>query len=452
MRTMISGVSRRDRAGSAGAGSARRPKIHDRHGGLLATVTAAVSALAVVFPMTAGDAAVLMTPRRAVEIRLPSGTAADPVAELFGVGCIRAGACTAGGTYTDIHGHAHAMVVTSSGGRWNRATGLRLPSNAEVNPLAEANSVSCTGPGSCVAVGYYNGDTNFQGFIATESKGKWQRARLVTPPPNTAHGTDFQLNGVACSAPGACVAVGNYKDSAGHFDAMALAQSKGRWGPARELPMPANAAADPGAFILGVSCPRTGFCVVTADYNDKSGHGQVAILTESAGRWRRATELAVPSNRTLGVPAGLDSVSCTKVGSCLTLGKYTLKAGGFRSMAATESKGHWGRLIEIALRPAGAAVYGPDLNGVACQGTLSCVAVGEYQDAAHGFPPMTASFSKRKWSRALQVTLPANAAAGASEVGFFYAAACPHLGICAAVGYYTDNLGHTQAIAYSTPS
>jgi len=61
----------------------------------------------------------------------------------------------AGGEYYDSSNNHRAMVVTESGGHWARACELKLPSNAEPNPYAEVNSVACTGVGSCVAVGNY---------------------------------------------------------------------------------------------------------------------------------------------------------------------------------------------------------------------------------------------------------------------------------------------------------
>jgi hypothetical protein len=120
-------------------------------------------------------------------------------------------------------------------------------------------------------------------------------------------------------------------------------------------------------------------------------------------------------------------------------------------MVATESNGRWGRLVKLSLRPADAAVWGPNLNGIACQGSAACVAVGGYKDIAGGFPPMIATWSAGRWTRADRVMLPANAAAGAGQTSRFYAASCARAGSCWAVGFYTDSLGHAQAMAAATP-
>jgi hypothetical protein len=159
---------------------------------------------------------------------------------------------------------------------------------------------------------------------------------------------------------------------------------------------------------------------VTADYAGRSGRAQVAILTESAGRWRNPAELRLPRDAaTTSNAAGLDSVTCTKLASCLALGHYDLTSGGFRPMVATESNGRWGRLVKLSLRPADAAVWGPSLIGIACQGSAACLAVGDYKDTAGGFPPMIATWSAGRWTRADRVMLPANAAAGAGQSSRF---------------------------------
>jgi hypothetical protein len=106
-------------------------------------------------------------------------------------------------------------------------------------------------------------------------------------------------------------------------------------------------------------------------------------------------------------------------------------------MVATESNGRWGRLVKLSLRPADAAVWGPNLNGIACQGSAACVAVGGYKDIAGGFPPMIATWSAGRWTRADRVMLPANAAAGAGQTSRFYAASCARAGSCWAVGVVT---------------
>jgi hypothetical protein len=120
-------------------------------------------------------------------------------------------------------------------------------------------------------------------------------------------------------------------------------------------------------------------------------------------------------------------------------------------MVATESSGRWGKLVQLSLRPADAVVYGPDLNGIACQTVASCVAVGRYKDTAGGFPAVIANWSNGRWRRAGRVTLPANAVASAGQTALLYSASCPRAGSCWAVGFYTDNLGHAQAMAAPAP-
>jgi hypothetical protein len=84
-------------------------------------------------------------------------------------------------------------------------------------------SVSCPRWGSCVAVG--PGNSTLPSVVA-ETRGTWGRATQVKPPANglddgAAYGAD--LNSVACTGPGQCVAAGSYTDTAGNTQAMIIA-------------------------------------------------------------------------------------------------------------------------------------------------------------------------------------------------------------------------------------
>src|SRR5271165_4636903 len=93
--------------------------------------------------------------RQGTEISEPSNAATNPLSILIGVACTGRGECSAGGSYTDVDGNGQAMAVTQSRGRWARAVEIRLPANVAATPYAQINGVACTSAGSCVAVGYY---------------------------------------------------------------------------------------------------------------------------------------------------------------------------------------------------------------------------------------------------------------------------------------------------------
>ena len=147
------------------------------------------------------------------------------------------------------------------------------------------DSLACAGAGSCVAVGGYspNPPGLEQGFIATESKGKWGPAVRPRLPLNASAATDAGLFGVTCTGRRSCVAVGLYANSSGQIEGMAVAESKGRrgraieaggrWRRARRISPPASAGVgnpDQGSFAEevtcagGPSCVAVGFCLITS--------------------------------------------------------------------------------------------------------------------------------------------------------------------------------------------
>lgn len=191
-------------------------------------VAVVASAVALMGPVTPARASTRLG--RAVEVSLPPDADPAVIGILIGVGCPRVGSCAAGGSYTNVSGHSLPFVVTESGGRWVHPVALALPSNAELNPIAQVSSVACPAAGSCVADGYYYDNETFvqsQGFVATQSHGQWGAGQELTPPVNAAVPSRFALQAIACAGVGSCVAVGTYKDTSGLLQAMAASESHG---------------------------------------------------------------------------------------------------------------------------------------------------------------------------------------------------------------------------------
>ena len=416
-------------------------------------LVASMSALAVAGSRVPARAAATTPAPQAVQLTLPSNASSGADAYLYGVDCVATGSCTAGGQYFDNSGNHQPMVVTESRGHWARALELRLPPNAEVNPFAEVNAIDCASQGDCVAVGYYNADTLFQGFAATESGGHWHRALLLAPPPNSAHPSDFQLNGVACTGVGSCVAVGNYRDSSGRFEALAATESGGHWARARELRLPSNAAADPGAFFVSVACWQTGSCVAAGDYADSRGVGQVVVVTESGGRWRQGTQITLPSDAAASLLAGVAAIACARAGSCAAVGSYTATGAKVRAFAVTGSPRGWRHAITLTVLPPNAASTAhPTVESVACTRQGTCVASGEYVRNPGGIAAMAAYESGGTWRRAVEVKLPRNAMTGAFLNAPLRAVSCTATGYCVAVGNYANHSDAFVPMAVRLPA
>lgn len=208
----------------------------------------------------------------AIQLGLPSNSASPPAAWLLTDSCPGQGSCTAGGYYYDQHGGGRALVVAQRRGTWRRAVApLRFPLDASAKPSDTIESIVCASPGSCVAVGGYGlnsgGSNPFAPYAATEVRGHWQRALRIRVPTNVGT-TDFQasLSGVACTSRGNCVAFGTYFTNAGIHQLMVATETSGRWARARAISAPSDQAAFGYTQATGVQCARPGTCVAIGMY------------------------------------------------------------------------------------------------------------------------------------------------------------------------------------------
>lgn len=385
--------------------------------------------------------------RQATEIRLPANSAADPDSILIGVACSGRGDCSAGGSYDDAGGNGQAMAVTESHGRWARAIELRLPPGVAADPYAEVNGVACTSAGNCVAVGYYRTTAGYDaGFVVTRTGGRWGRAQQATPPAN-AGAAVAGLYGVACTSARSCEAVGSYTDRAKQDEAMVIGKTRGRWGRGTEVRVPPGASANPGANLAAISCVRAGQCAAGGYYYTSlaSEDDYVAMgAVESHGKWGRATKLRLPA-KAVAHESAITGVSCTSGGDCLGAGGYTTKDSSFYGMAAAESGGRWSSAKTVAT-PAHA--LNADLDGISCATARLCVAAGGYGTARSNVLAYLVTWSDGRWRDAGGVSLPSNAQSSTPR-SFFYAVGCAGDGYCAAVGYYFTKTGQYVPMAAS---
>ena len=382
-----------------------------------------------------------------------------------------------GGYKSTNGGDELAMVVTESGGIWARPQTLSLPpfyNTTAGGQYAELESVTCTNLGNCVGVGLYsdtNGSNDDQAMVATETGGAWGAASEITLPAGastTAGGQFAQLQSVTCTSPGNCVAVGSYvpasTNPALNDQAMVVAESGGIWGTAQQLTLPSNYETNgtlQTAYLSTVTCTSPGNCVAAGAYNDMSDDPEGMVVTEASGVWGQASELVLPTNA-LPVAqinsAALTAVTCTGAGDCVAVGYYPDTTGSVQPMVSTEAGGVWDRASELTLPPdaittAGAQSAG--MNSVTCTSPGDCVAAGSYVDTNGSTDrlAMAASESGGAWGPASTVSLPPfnNTTAGGQDASLD-SVTCTSLGNCVAAGTYTDTngSGDKQAMVVSS--
>jgi hypothetical protein len=203
------------------------------------------------------------------------------------------------------------------------------------------------------------------------------------------------------------------------------------------MQVPGTAALNEGRFAAtnSVSCPAAGSCSAGGHYTDGAGHQQVFVVTEVAGRWRKAVE--VPGTATLnkGGFALLNSVSCGAIGSCAAGGSYTGGAGHEQAFMLNEVAGRWRRAVEV---PGTAALNkgGADTSTVSCAAAGNCAAGGYYTGASHVEHAFVVTEANGRWRAAIRVPgLAALSNGGGSQTN---SVACPAAGRCAAIGGYVD--------------
>ena len=395
------------------------------------------------------------------ELTLPANantTAGGQNAALNAVVCPSVGHCAAVGDYSDTAGKTQALLATqAAGGVW-QASELTLPPNANPGAGAQAvdlSSVACPSAGTCAAVGHYKDTTaHVQAMVATQSAGgTWQASELTLPAGANA-GQSADLNSVVCASAGNCVATGHYLGATGERVMVATQSGGGVW-QASDLTLPANAKTTGGQLIsLGsVVCPSAGNCVATGFYEDTTSSDQALVATQSAGGAWQTSELTLPANATTtpgDQNASLSSVACTSAGTCVATGFYEDTTGSFQALIATQSSGGAWAASELTL-PANATTTPGDqnafLSSVVCPSAGTCDAAGSYKDTAQNRQALVATQSAGGAWQASELTLPGNAATTAGdEAAALKSVVCPSAGSCVAAGAYADTAGGRRVL------
>jgi hypothetical protein len=182
-------------------------------------------------------------------------------ARLAGVSCSSPAACTAVGSFSDMSSNlTEPFVEVWDGSSW----ALQTPSAGGTG--GRLNGVACVAPGSCVAVGsaYVGG----RALIETSAGSTWS----ATKPP----GGEASLAGVSCYAKEACLAVGQGTRSA---TMLALGSDGNAW-TAQDVPVLNGATS--GQFN-GVFCPAGGRCVAVGSFATTISPSQPVIEERHAG-------------------------------------------------------------------------------------------------------------------------------------------------------------------------
>lgn len=113
--------------------------------------------------------------RTAIEVPGTASLNNGAYAQVTSVSC-KGVTCAAGGFYSPVSGHVMPFVVTETRGVWGDA--IEVPGMASLSHGdAEVTSLSCGAAGACAAGGFYtNASGQYDAFVVDERRGVWGEA------------------------------------------------------------------------------------------------------------------------------------------------------------------------------------------------------------------------------------------------------------------------------------
>lgn len=284
---------------------------------------------------------------------------------LNSVSCTAPTACTAVGNYP-----SGANVETAFAERWNGTWSLQeMPAEQYNNKLS---GVSCPSSQSCMAIGrYLVGGKVEQGAAEQWNGVEWTFG--LTP------GMNMSFSSVACTSSSACLAVGRAHN--GTEQGLGEAGVTREWNGAQWLsPEIASVPGAKATVPTAVACPVTEICEAVG-YEITEG----AVEVNLAMRWNKKEKhpwsvqaLHAPSEAT---SSRLLSVSCTTSSSCEAVGYYTtLTSPGRLALSYGWNGSEWA--LQTTPNPSGGTEV--ELAGVSCPSIAECMAVGRYRVVESG--------------------------------------------------------------------
>jgi hypothetical protein len=245
-----------------------------------------------------------------------------------------------------------ALAMSWDGNAWTL-----LPAPVPAGSLSvELQGISCTQPAACKAVGDYSRTAQFDThpFIATWNGTAWS-IDAFNLPSTAVSGT---LQDVSCGDADSCSAVGYWANSAGKTSALAETWNGSTW----HLDGTANPGGTTG--LLGAGCASHTTCTAVGSHSTITGNYVGLAERRVGGSWSAQNPPNVPGASS----SALEDVDCRSASFCVAAG-----AANGRDVNPTGYAEVWNGLYwKIEYQQ----VSGNALSGVSCWGLTFCMAVG----------------------------------------------------------------------------
>ena len=368
---------------------------------------------------------------------MPSDAAtSSPNDYLDQVSCSSVGNCVAVGFYNLASDGSNylPLILVENNGVWS-AGETTLPSDIVAGNQNELMSVNCPSDNNCTATGYYQIAAGAQALIVNEVDGVWT-AVDPTPLPSGAgpQGSHRDvLQSVTCTSPGNCTAVGWYYN-AGITDYGFLVETSvnGAW-TNQSVALPADAAvAEPDLWLYGVSCPSSGSCVAGGVYDTTDGQ-TAAVVTQNGGTWT-ASAAPLPAD---SIPADapgsiINAVHCASAGNCTAVGSYASGPSETTPLLAVQTNGVWSNVVAPTPSDMSANIDN-EYYDISCSTANNCLALGGYYNGA-GELPLLGIETNGVWSQQ-PVALPAGSGPSIDDGSELHSGTCTQQGACQMFGY-----------------
>jgi hypothetical protein len=273
---------------------------------------------------------------------------------LESVSCSSPSWCTAVGE--SYNGHSDSTLAEAwDGSNWSIQTMPNPPGGSLFSAVSCASSVACT------AVGYYSDGSDLAETLAEGWNGTtW----TIETTPNPSDGVNSILNGVSCSSPDECTAVGNYTSS-GSLVALVEAWNGTNWS-IQDTP-----AGDDDLY--GVSCESATACTAVGDsYAYPSG---IAPLAEAwnGTSWTVQTTPQIESSFSI-----LYDVECYAPTACTAVGGYNDSSGVAKTLAEAWNGATW--KVQASPNPKGGS--SSVLSSISGRSVSTLIAVGSHVNRA----------------------------------------------------------------------
>jgi hypothetical protein len=212
--------------------------------------------------------------------------------------------------------------------------------------------------------------------MSKEVRGVW--GPLQDVGPSVPDGFSSEIAGVACPAPGSCVAVGNYiapMSATGmeHSSTFMIAQDRSGWSSPQQIPFPGTGP-HPRYGVASLQCPAKNYCVIVGLDDVTQVVQKKYSQTWENGKWGAPHFF---SQSTLGggfATLWFNALSCPSTSWCMGVGQYQTATGRSAPFSVTMSTGRWGPLK--LLTGYHGSTNDNALTSVSCVASGVCVATG----------------------------------------------------------------------------